>query len=790
MKANAHTRYRSGSLFNAICSQRRCIKLIVLLLVGQSFSIGRVSAAVDATDVSRSIERGIGYLRQIQDKRGGWDEFVGHSCGLSALCTLALLNAGVSREDPAILRAMRYLRSTEANSTYSISLQTLVFCQYGSAGDLPRIRNNVKLLSEWQLDTGVWNYGGDKAGTGDQSNSQFAVLALGAAQDRGVQVEPAVFESAIRYWTRTLNPDGGWGYRGSASSGSMTCAGIASLIIANGRLGKGSSSVENGQINCCGDNADQQDPITRGIDWLANQFSVQDNPGGHGGTYFYYLYAVERTGRLSGRRFFGGHDWYREGAEKLVSIQDEFDGFWTGGDWERQTVATAFALLFLSKGKRQVVAGQLERKTDRREWQPHPDALRQLVRQVERAWGRDLTWQTVQLEQAQLTDLLQTPVLVITGKASLDFDESQASLLKDYIDQGGTILFDASGGSGCGNAANFQNSVANLCSRWYPDAPLERLPATHPVWNAERPVDLDAMPEGFWIYGVQACCRTAVFYVPESLTCRWELGDQLFKRGQADDPVRRQIDHSVRIGQNIIAYATGRELKDKLDAQMVLQSDTISVSQRGSTKIARLELGAGGNDARRALPHAATLIRRQTQVPIAAEEKAVAFDDESLSRVSILWVHGRRDFSLSREQRRTLQTFIENGGVVLGTAICGEKSFNDAFRREFGGLVEGSLRKVPSDHPMLTRRYYGYDIRSVTIRRIGRRGQNGGQQVRRQVSPPDLEFAEVDGAVAIVFSPLDLSCALESQNSVQCPGYSTEDAAKIVTNIVQMALHQ
>ena len=89
---------------------------------------------------------------------------------------------------------------------------------------------------------------------------------------------------------------------------------------------------------------------------------------------------------------------------------------------------------------------------------------------------------------------------------------------------------------------------------------------------------------------------------------------------------------------------------------------------------------------------------------------------------------------------------------------------------------------------MLTTEYYGYDLRSVTIRRI-RSGQTG-QVIQKQTQPPILEFAQVDGVVAVVFSPLDLSCALESQNSVQCPGYGTEDAAKIVTNIVQLALHQ
>lgn len=766
------------------------LRVLFAIVLAISCGISPARAEIDAAAVSRAIDRGITYLRKSQTDRGGWDEFSGHACGLSSLCTLALLNAGVSRDDPTINQAMKYLRATVAEDTYSLALQTLVYCQYGAVGDLPRIRNNVTRLTQAQEPTGVWGYGGKRQSSGDPSNSQFALLALGAAQDHGIDVEPQVFERAIAYWKSIQTGGGGWGYGGGTPTGSMTCAGIASLIIASGRLGNATSSVTNGQIECCGNADDQLDPIQRGLDWLGDHFTVEANPGGYAATYFYYLYAIERTGRLSGRRFLGGHDWYREGAEKLIATQDGFQGFWQGNGWEEDVnVATSFALLFLSKGKRQVVAGQLQRNVERAQWQPHPDALRQLVRHVERAWGRDLTWQTVELEKAGLVDLLQTPVLVISGKQSLQLTAEQSDLLKEYVDQGGTLLFDASGGTGCGNAANFQNSVANLCSQWYPDAPLERLPTTHPVWNAERNVDIDAMPTGFWVYGVQACCRTAVFYVPDSLTCRWELSDRLFSRGDAEDPVRRQIEHSVRIGQNIIAYATGRELKDKLDAQIVLNAEPLDAASRGTTRIARLNVGAGGDDAQRALPNAATIIRNQTEIAVAVPEQAVGFDSESLAEVMVLWVHGRREFTLSGEQRAALREFIDRGGVVLGTAICGDDAFATAFRREFSKLLgETPLKTMPADHPMLTRDYHGYDIRAVTVRRIG--GGTRGQQIRRQTSPPILEYAENEGVVSVVFSPLDLSCALESQNSVQCPGYDTQDAAKIVTNVVQMALHQ
>ena len=323
--------------------------------------------AVDAASVQRSIDRGIAYLRKTQNQRGGWEEFGGQSCGLSALCTLALLNAGVSRDDPDMARAMRYLRSFEPTETYSVALQTLVYCQLGAAGDLPRIRRNVQWLVRNQKQAssfadriGSWDYG-EGRGSGDPSNAQFALLALGAAQDRGIDVDPAVFQRSLDYWVDRQR-DGGWSYgRNRRTSGSMTCAGIASIIIARGRLGDKISRMSSDRIQCCGGQSDGEDQVENGLAWLGRNFSLQVNPGGDSMTFYYYLYAMERVGRLSGRRFIGEHDWYREGAERLLELQDEFLGFWAGaGPMESRDVATSFALLFLSKGKRQVVVGRLK----------------------------------------------------------------------------------------------------------------------------------------------------------------------------------------------------------------------------------------------------------------------------------------------------------------------------------------------------------------------------------------------------------------------------------------------
>ena len=693
-----------------------------------------------------------------------------------------------------MVRAMRYLREFEPNETYSVSLQTLVYCQLGAAGDLPRIRRNVDWLvaSQKKGDPirdrgGSWDYGSGR-GSGDPSNTQFALLALGAARDRGIEIDAEVFRRSLDYWLPRQR-NGGWSYGNNRKlSGSMTCAGIASTIIARSNLGD--SEAEGNQIRCCGADQAGPDPVEEGLRWLGGNFTLQVNPGGDSLTLFYYLYALERVGRLSGRRFIGDHDWYREGAERLLALQDEFVGFWAGSGVmeENREVATSFALLFLSKGKRQVVVGRIKYNDPQspQGWQQHPDSLRQLVRHVERDWGRDLTWQTIDVDNASLQDLLQAPVLVISGRNALRLRPEVSDQLKQYIDNGGTLLFEAEAGDGCGEATGFERSVAQLCEGWFEGASLERLPPSHPVWFAEHKVDPAAIAPDFWVYGMQACCRTSIFYVPRSLSCRWEMGDRLFHRNRGSEPVRRQVDAAVRIGENVIAYATGRELKDKLEQRVVLEGQAQDQPQRGDVRLAMLAIDAGGEEARRALPNASSLIAARVPMRISAAPQPVGFDPDALRDVPFLWMHGRTDFQLDAVQRKVLRDYVENGGIILGSAVCGNPAFADAFRREIAMVLpEAPLQAVPADHPVLAPTN-GFDIRAVTIRNPSQ----GGGGLDRRTGPPLLEMAEVDHVVGVFFSPLDLSCALESPNSVQCPGYATEDAAKIVANLVLYGLQQ
>ncbi len=148
---------------------------------------------------------------------------------------------------------------------------------------------------------------------------------------------PEAWKNTLALYRARQSDEGAWGYVGptSASSGSMTCAGVFGVSLCRYHLGEKSPA--------------EDEAVERGLAWLADHFSVTANPGG-GAYHFYYLYSLERVGRTLGTEFIGDHEWYPAGATFLVNAQRK-DGSWIEADDPgRPGLATSFALLFLTRG--------------------------------------------------------------------------------------------------------------------------------------------------------------------------------------------------------------------------------------------------------------------------------------------------------------------------------------------------------------------------------------------------------------------------------------------------------
>lgn len=344
---------------------------------------------VDPKAVNAAIDKGVQWLlgkypqNRFPDQRH------------TELVLLTLVHAGLPPEHPILRENFQKVLDHHLSETYNAGLRALLLEKVNRKFYQPTLAEIAQFFVENQCDDGQWAYAGKsrkltptiylpvptgarkkvvpgatqtmddgpppgreiklpppvRAGkkTGDNSNTQYAVLALFAASRAAVVVPKGPWQEVEKWFESKQNPDGGWGYDSAeapgmglvttdASSGSMTTAGLTALMVSKFYLGKEPKS---------------EPSVQKGLDWLGKYFSVSTNPGGPSLWHYYYLYGLERIGTISGLSEFGGHPWYKEGAEFLIKMQAA-DGSWKSvsplpQQLTDQVTDTCFAILFLKR---------------------------------------------------------------------------------------------------------------------------------------------------------------------------------------------------------------------------------------------------------------------------------------------------------------------------------------------------------------------------------------------------------------------------------------------------------
>lgn len=786
------TRHRSFVLvgcFSMLCSY--CLGSFCLVSPARAQLLQGAAEPITAEDVRDSIAGGIKYLLEEQDQnRGTWNDLPQYPGGVTALCTLALLNAGVEPSHPQIQKALTFLRTLEPSKTYSVALQTMVFCMAEPQRDQILIQRNASWFESTQLPNGSWSY---PSGDGDNSNAQFAVLALHEAERAGAEIRRETWEKAATYWAECQNPDGAWGYKmdWNEGLGSMTCAGIGATVICQERVRAADAHVDNGLVECCQPHVDD-DSLERAINWLARNFSVRRNPGRRGMGqvwHYYYLYGLERVGRLTARRFIGDHDWYREGAEYLIRQQDPFSHHWQGQNTAEDNphIATSMALLFLSKGRRPVLMAKLEHGPGQ-DWNNHENDVANLTARVEKLWDIDLTWQVMDPESATVDDLLQSPVLFLSGSKAPELAGTEKKI-RDYLDRGGFLFAEAC----CLDGSGFEKGLRKYLDGVFPEKEykLRRAGPEHPIWRIEEIVRPESPYVGR-LWTVEYGCRTCVVFSEIDLSCYWELSG----RGKLPDfpeSITNRLADANAIGANVLAYATNREPKGK-EAAFVAAIDPaeiLAAGTRGTIQIAKLQHGGGCNDAPGALVN---LLRAAAQgdlkLQASTDEYPIAADSPLLSRYIMAFMHGRHDFRFTPAERENLREYLLNGGTLLADSICASKPFAEAFTREIQAVLpDTKLERIPISDPLFTNAAGGFDIRRVERRDPVARQANEPLETRTRQVEPELMGIRLEDRWAVIFSPYDISCALEQHEAMECRGYTREDAARIGLNVLMYVLN-
>lgn len=758
-----------------------------------------------AADVLTAIERSQKLLVTLQNADGSWQAKTfgeRYKSGVSGLALLALLSSGMDAREPAVQRGLAYFRDlpiAQPRTTYELAMAIMALTAANEPGrDAARIHAMAARLEEAQIrkgdNSGIWGY---PSGGGDRSNGQFAALGLRDAANMGYPVQRRTWELIKRHWELAQNADGGWGYAPSRnqSTGSMTVAGVATLRICETMLRPDKQVNPDGTPICC-ERPRPNKALEKGIDWIANKFTVGYNPGGSS-WHLYYLYGLERAGRLNGLRFFGEHDWYRAGARFLVDRQSIRGNFRAvSGHEAAPVIGGSFALLFLSKGLAPVLINKLSYgkpgrnlKPVSNDWNNHPNDARNLTELISGLpkWPKLLAAQTVNIHQlkgdAGVTELRQAPVTLITGGNQPEFSDEQVELLRKYIDQGGFIF----AVNNC-NRADFEDGFRQLVTRIFPegDAELKRLTPDHPVFHSEH-----LLADDVELHGVDFGCRTSIIFSPDDLSCLWDkwqkaaIGGEPAK-AQAEINLRTQITRSTRIGVNVIAYATGREPPKKLDIESVPGAKARdNLINRGVLRIAKLRHGGGWDTAPNAIRNLMHAMNESESTRAATKRFNIPINKE-IGSFPIVYMHGRYPFTLNQTERDRIKKHLSYGCLMFADSCCGAKDFDRSFRDLVKKLYpDKELKRIPADHELFTTKI-GHDLKKVK-RRVNRAGGTGTQL---EEGEPFLEGIEIDGRYVVIYSKYDISCALERQSTSACEGYVQKDAFKIAHNIVMYGMLQ
>ena len=359
------------------------ISFVLLLTVSLGFSTPLMAQAVlpTTTDLSKSRERGVNYLKASQTKEGYWTS--PESLGVSGLITYSLLLSGVPTTDPSMERALAHLKKhiqpdggiyfpKSQHSGYETAICLLALDVANKDGQYAEtIQHAEKFLRKLQWDDtestprSDVKFGGAGYGrSGDRPDLSNTVFFLDALQAAGVKQDDPAVQNALVFLSRCQNlesehnatpfaakiNDGGFYYTPAAggsspagttpegglrSYGSMTYAGLKSMVYAG---------------------LTPKDPrVKAASDWITKFYTLQENPGlGQQGVFYYYMMFAKTLRAMDIDNIADAkgvsHDWRKELIEQVITKQQD-NGAWLNKNerWYEGNpdLATAYVLIAL-----------------------------------------------------------------------------------------------------------------------------------------------------------------------------------------------------------------------------------------------------------------------------------------------------------------------------------------------------------------------------------------------------------------------------------------------------------
>lgn len=736
---------------------------VVLLASRPAFARDETTRQINDRDIDRAIARAVRYLYAKQGKDGLWPD--PHKqvpdSGSSTWALFALLEAGESHQNENIKRGVEAISKIDTNNLYLRATRVMVLSQIVHANRKSEYRTllekDVDWLTKGAARQGAWGYGGPER-EGDNSCSQFALLALWEADRAGIEIPIGLVRIVERTWlTRQDRNTGGWQYAGQRNfkgdpTVSMTSAGLASLYICQDVLTRTCGTYRHAKA------------AESARDFMVKK--LKDNYARDG----YLAFCVQRVGLATGRKFVGEMDWFAQGASILAKPNPR--GHRYRGKYG-DVVRAAFELVFLARGRIPLTFNKL-RYGDDDQWKLHSRDVPRFTRYMRREYESRMRWQIVGLDD-DIQQMLDAPILLVSGVDDPNFTEAQWNKLREYSLRGGTILFVPTHRS-----QKFFDAVKSRLETLYaPQAKaagshyqLQQLDDEHPLYTFRKTIRSGSkvMP----VYAVTDGTRILALLTERDVACGWHK-----QTGRATE-----IDYEF--GVNFYFYATG-------DNPLSTRLRPVFTSEKrkpvGSVKVAWVKHNGNWNTQPHALAYLSEKLLAENRLTI-EEQQGVAIDASKLEGVDLAWMTGSDKVTLSDKQISQMRKYIDSGGTLFVNAVGGARDFSQSARLAIAKIladpnssVSTRPRQVGESSPLMTGvcgEYRGPRIDDLR-RTQAWVGVSGGVVKY----PVDVYLHK--GRVAVIMADYGIHDTLDGHTAHKARSFMPPSARAIAANVVLYA---
>ena len=379
---------------------------------------------------------------------------------------------------------------------------------------------------------------------------------------------------------------------------------------------------------------------------------------------------------------------------------------------------------------------------------------------------KDFSWDPVEL-----------PLLYITGWTPMpELPEDALDKLRRYIYDGGTLVVHAQ----CGRP-EFVSSARREIARLFPQREMTMIDSDSPLYRSyfritqmrirqddkpfvSRPPILEALYIG---------CRPAIIFSPIDLNCGWDVVNNPIKGG-----ILYHQDDATALGVNIITCTLANLKYARAFATEKIYHDQDKAT-RDQLVIGQIVHAGDWDPTPHGLPNLMKYIAAHTTLNVQFKRMPVTLADDKAFDHVVLYMTGLRDFKFSDTEVARLKTYLASGGVLVADAAAGQKAFDVAFRREIARVLPGNeLKPVALDSPLFEA---PFKVRTVDY-------TDPVKAAQPDLNAPSLLGINLDGGLAVIYSPYSLGNGWEQIPYTYSLGYADEDALRLGVNILSYAI--